>query len=242
MIYYSQRDPCWADYVYSAKPPHTETLRSAGCGVTCAASVAASLAGVPVTPPQMADYAVARGYRIDGVGTANALFPDVAERYGLECKETQNSKTAAKCVRAGGLAVCGTTGQPNRIFSTGGHFFLLAGAEGGRWKFWDPDCYAGKYAQYGREKYAEVKDGFVWVDRTIAAAEINRYFCFARKEKPMFEDVKEGDYAYKHIKALRELGIVNGDDAGNFRPDDPITRRDAAILIANALRAAGVAW
>lgn len=50
-----------------------------------------------------------------------------------------------------------------------------------------------------------------------------------------FKDVK-GHYAEAHINKLKDMGIVNGDDNGNFRPDDKITRADAAIMVANAVR------
>lgn len=182
MTYYSQRDARWAREIYSAEPPHTETIKSAGCGICCAASVVSSLAGVTVLPPEMAAFSVKHGYRIDGVGTANALFPAVAERYGLECTETRDVTKAERCVWGGGLVVCGTTGRPKGLFSTGGHFFLLVGAEGRTLQFFDPDCYAGKYESRGREKYAKVEDGLVLVDRDVAAAEVNRYYLFRAKE------------------------------------------------------------
>ncbi|MCH5213438.1 MAG: N-acetylmuramoyl-L-alanine amidase [Oscillospiraceae bacterium] len=44
-----------------------------------------------------------------------------------------------------------------------------------------------------------------------------------------------GHYAEKHIQKLLDCGIVNGDDNGNYRPNDPITRADAAIIAANVL-------
>lgn len=53
--------------------------------------------------------------------------------------------------------------------------------------------------------------------------------------KMMFGDVLETDYAYHHIKKLLEYGIVNGDPDGNYHPDEPVTRRDVAIMIANVL-------
>lgn len=52
------------------------------------------------------------------------------------------------------------------------------------------------------------------------------------------KDIK-GHYAEKHIKDLFEMGVVNGDENGNFRPDDKLTRADAAIMVRNAIRAAG---
>lgn len=51
------------------------------------------------------------------------------------------------------------------------------------------------------------------------------------------KDIK-GHYAEKHIKDLFEMGVVNGDENGNFRPDDKLTRADAAIMVRNAIRAA----
>lgn len=50
-----------------------------------------------------------------------------------------------------------------------------------------------------------------------------------------FKDV-QGHYAEKHINELQEKGVVNGDENGNFRPDDTVTRADAAIMVRNAIR------
>lgn len=50
-----------------------------------------------------------------------------------------------------------------------------------------------------------------------------------------FKDVS-GHYAEKHINELKEMGIVNGDENGNFRPNDTVTRADAAIMVRNAIR------
>lgn len=50
-----------------------------------------------------------------------------------------------------------------------------------------------------------------------------------------FKDIS-GHYAQNHIEKLKEMGIVNGDENGNFRPNDPVTRADAAIMVRNAIR------
>ena len=50
-----------------------------------------------------------------------------------------------------------------------------------------------------------------------------------------FKDVN-GHYAKQHINDLLNMGVVNGDDNGNFNPDKPITRADAAIMVRNAIR------
>lgn len=51
-------------------------------------------------------------------------------------------------------------------------------------------------------------------------------------------DIK-GHYAEKHIEKLIECGIVNGYEDGTFRPDAPITRGQAAVMVANALQYLG---
>ena len=53
-----------------------------------------------------------------------------------------------------------------------------------------------------------------------------------------FTDI-DGHYAQKHIEKLAAYGIVNGDGTGRFNPDEPVTRADAAIMIANTLTVCG---
>ncbi|RXT03687.1 S-layer homology domain-containing protein [Ammoniphilus sp. CFH 90114] len=52
-----------------------------------------------------------------------------------------------------------------------------------------------------------------------------------------FVDVMQGSWAEKPIAALDKLGILQGDGKGHYRPNDPITREEIAVLLA---RAAGV--
>jgi hypothetical protein len=56
---------------------------------------------------------------------------------------------------------------------------------------------------------------------------------------PTFNDVRPvrdtWDYQYKYIETAARAGIVRGKEPGYFRPDDPLTREEAAIMIARAL-------
>lgn len=71
-----------------------------------------------------------------------------------------------------------------------------------------------KIAGYGRPKYE------------LAESKVNNM------EK--FKDI-QGHYAEKHIEKLAEYGIVNGYEDGTFKPDEPVTRGQVAVMVANAL-------
>ncbi len=55
------------------------------------------------------------------------------------------------------------------------------------------------------------------------------------KQMAKFPDIS-GHWAEKTIEELAEMGIAHGDGNGNFRPDDPITRAEAATLVRNAVK------
>ncbi len=57
-------------------------------------------------------------------------------------------------------------------------------------------------------------------------------------QETKFKDIKN-HYAENHIKKLESYGIINGDGNGMFNPDEPLTRGDGAIMIANALTISG---
>jgi hypothetical protein len=52
---------------------------------------------------------------------------------------------------------------------------------------------------------------------------------------PTFNDVPVTDFGFQYIEALAATGIIGGCGGGNYCPDSPLTRRQAAILLAKAL-------
>nr|WP_241254577.1 Ig-like domain-containing protein [Brevibacillus sp. SYP-B805] len=57
--------------------------------------------------------------------------------------------------------------------------------------------------------------------------------------EPTFTDVRpsddDWDYQYKYIETAARAGIIRGKETRAFFPDDPLTREEAAIIIARAL-------
>ena len=50
-----------------------------------------------------------------------------------------------------------------------------------------------------------------------------------------FPDVDEKSYYVPFIEKAAEAGIIIGDDKGNYRPKDPLTRAEAAVIICRLL-------
>ena len=54
-------------------------------------------------------------------------------------------------------------------------------------------------------------------------------------ENGSFDGEEIADYARGAVCALAEKGIISGDENGLFRPNAPITRAEAAVMVAKAL-------
>lgn len=72
----------------------------------------------------------------------------------------------------------------------------------------------------------------------IIASKLLSYCGIKKREGIGFPDIK-GHYAEKYIKNLQAFGIVNGCEDGSFKPNDTITRGQAAIIISNCLTVLG---
>ena len=58
---------------------------------------------------------------------------------------------------------------------------------------------------------------------------------YRKENKKMFKDIK-GHWAEQTIKELLEMGIVNGDGNGKFRPNAKVTRAEMAQIARNIVR------
>ncbi len=67
---------------------------------------------------------------------------------------------------------------------------------------------------------------------------LHRALNFSGIPGSMFSDVPADSYYYSAIAAAKAVGIAQG-SSGTFRPDDPLTRQDAMVLIYRALEKTG---
>lgn len=55
----------------------------------------------------------------------------------------------------------------------------------------------------------------------------------------MFKDVPNNHWAKNSIERLAQLGLLKGDEYGNFRPEDPVTRAQLAAVLERLLKFLG---
>lgn len=81
--------------------------------------------------------------------------------------------------------------------------------------------------------------GDLHLERTITRAEAAKMICVAGNivsqtefsETDGFPDVSSSHWAFPYICALKEAGIVNGDEKGNFNPENEITNEEIVKMI-----------
>jgi hypothetical protein len=103
--------------------------------------------------------------------------------------------------------------------------------------------YVGHWAQPTIEKwynYGIVKgysDGSFKPDNVVTRAEfvtmINNLFGFVDEDIDMFTDVSSDDWFYHNVNKAATAGIIKGSNS-MFRPQDMITRQEAAVVLARA--------
>lgn len=132
-IYYSQGD--YKNVAYGS----SGTIASSGCGPTAMAMVLSNILGKKISPVEVANYAVKKGFRYVGAGTDEGLFPSIAKAYGLKCtKQSQTKSNIVQSLREGNLIVAH---MGPGTFTNGGHYIVLAGVspDGSKVYVFDPN-------------------------------------------------------------------------------------------------------
>ncbi|WP_025688203.1 S-layer homology domain-containing protein [Paenibacillus zanthoxyli] len=82
-------------------------------------------------------------------------------------------------------------------------------------------------------------DGTFKPNKAITRAEyvalINRLFSFKDTATVTFTDVKASNWAYSEVAKAVKAGYIRGYENNTFRPSNPITRQEAAVIAANVL-------
>lgn len=174
-VYYNQADKRWAKHPYPSKELPKATIKSGGCGVTCAAMVVSSCKET-IHPDKMGDISIKNGYRQNG-GTAWGLFDYVAKKWNFKTKSVKSSYEALQACKDGYFVVilCGTG-----LWTTGGHYILAVGAKGDKIEIYDPYLYSGKFNKQNRKGKVEVKGNscLVQIDTFKKYSNARKFFAF----------------------------------------------------------------
>ena len=89
------------------------------------------------------------------------------------------------------------------------------------------------------------EDGDMRLDDTITRAEAAKMICALQRistdnfadsvELSAFPDVADSHWAKGYINKVKEVGIVNGDEKGNFNPEAEITNEEIIKMLVNVL-------
>ena len=85
------------------------------------------------------------------------------------------------------------------------------------------------------------EDGTFRADQTITRAEyvkmVNNFFGYKPNTEKVanFSDVNSGDWFAPYVNEAVERGYITGFEDGTFRPQDPIRRQEATVILARIL-------
>lgn len=132
-----QWDPRWGYVEYG----DNSNIGISGCGPTCVSMALYYLTkNEHLTPDVIADYSMANGYYVSGVGTAWALLEDVPAIYGIEVNQLKIREQNVKAVLdEGGVLICSMS---QGDFTASGHFIVIYGYDSEGYLVNDPNCVA----------------------------------------------------------------------------------------------------
>lgn len=170
LTYYSQADSRWATKLYTSTNNHSQTMKSSACGPTCSAMVVSSAKGA-ILPTTLASLSVDNGYRTANSGTAWAFFPFIADYFGFkEYQKTSDFNKAMDYLKQKNaigtskyyiICSCGSG-----LFTTGGHYIVLASLDNNTIQVMDPYLYNGKFNTASRRNAnVEVKGTSAYVSK-----------------------------------------------------------------------------
>lgn len=77
------------------------------------------------------------------------------------------------------------------------------------------------------------------ITRAQMAVILSRVFGWQEVAENTFCDLSGSEWYAASILKAKAAGVLNGDNAGNARPNDPITRQEAAVMLSRALHVPG---
>ncbi len=135
---YKQYDKRWAAVPYNGRGEKDKTIKSSGCGPTCAAMCITTLTSKYITPVETCAWSCDYGFKYANQGTAYGYFKPQLAAYGIECRQLLPSRIInkpnhpvhdqVKEYLAQGywvIALMGRKANGRGTWTSGGHFVLV---------------------------------------------------------------------------------------------------------------------
>ncbi len=121
MLYYSQGDIRWKDYLYGGQDP----ISSYGCGPVCVAMIINSFSPTGIDPIGMADWSAANGGYARHGGSYHRLIPDSLSAFGLQVESVTDRSVehVSELLRTNHILVA-LMGRGS--LTQNGHFIIIA--------------------------------------------------------------------------------------------------------------------
>jgi hypothetical protein len=174
---------------YPSSSHPSATVKSGGCGVTSAAMIVSAMTDTVIDPAAMAKFAIAKGARAAEGTDMNVLAKAVCSAYGLTYTTTNDETKLMAHLKAGGLAIANVSGNRygwTGVFSSGGHYIVVAGTVDNKVLIADPAYYNGKFNSSGRAgKVAVDSNAYCYCDISVLGSDtlgsMTAYWLFSKK-------------------------------------------------------------
>lgn len=177
MVFYNQNDYEHVPYPCEAEPE--AEIKSSGCGVCSACMIVENMTEHKLSVEECARLSLSVGGRDNDGTDMQKLGPVIAERYGLTYAETDNPKKALEHLNGGhGMIIANPGGDREGhvgLFTTTGHYIVLAEARGRTVRVLDPNLKPDSFDREGRKGYVFVDGTNIYCDIAVVAEDcLNR--------------------------------------------------------------------
>ena len=184
--FYNQLEYPHVPYEYNG---NGRSIKTSGCGICSACMVVENMLGIPCSLEEMVQIAYASGARDDSGTEMSLLAKGVCEKFPLTYEMTNDAGTAMQFLQNGeGMIIANSGGDREGwtgVFTSGGHFIVLAAAQGRKITVLDPSVRPDKYDAPGREGKVELDGNIAYTDMQVIAKDCDNrtpsYVLFRKK-------------------------------------------------------------
>ena len=224
MIYYNQRN--YGNILYPSATYPEATLASSGCGVCCVSMVVENLLDTSFSPLASAKFSMQNGARALSGTDMSKLSKLICGAFPLKCEAVTDINLVKNKLKHGAMAIAHTKGGSQGLFSTSGHFVVLAEFKNEKFTVLDPYLYNGKFNTNTRKGKVTQRGNYLYVSPSNVSADCKKYYIFERVDLNMTVDE-----AKKIIKETAKLADNTIQYLYSYRYGD-----DLVIKLAEAMK------